>query len=306
MPRKALLLTLGLSVTLAGLAIRSRVSSASPAGQQASTAQPVEPIPTVIKTESNLVLVDVVATDKKGRYITDLEQKDFRVFEDDKEQVISTFSHESDVHPADAQRQHYIVLFFDDSTMDPSLQTLARKQALKFVETTASDNRQMAVVDFAGGLKIVQNFTADGQQLARAVASVYPSAPTFNDRMEVQTGRIATLGAPSLGRAHSDFGARSLLLSMRELAKSLQATPGRKTLIVFSAGFPLTPERESELTATVDALNKSNIAVYPVDIRGLVSPGAPVTFVPTSDLLTPSSPFAHLPGLLAALAYPLT
>src|SRR4029453_15034017 len=36
-----------------------------------------------------------------------------------------------------------------------------------------------------------------------------------------------------------------------------------------SAGFPLTSQIQSELTAVVDSCNKSNVAVYPIDVRGL-------------------------------------
>ena len=108
-----------------------------------------------------------------------------------------------------------------------------------------------------------------------------------------------------------------MLLSIREVAKTLVGVSGRKTLILFSAGFALTPERQSELTATIDALNKANIAVYPVDVRGLATsagpgmnisnpsvPGQRPGFPPSSELRSPESPFAHLPGLLAALAAP--
>jgi hypothetical protein len=208
-----------------------------------------------------------------------------------------------------------MVLFFDDSTMDASLQEYARQQAVKFVESTASPNRLMAVVDFGGTLQVAQNFTADGELLKRAVStikfsSVHPNAGGGN----VQ---LAAIGVPSLGRAQSDFGANSVLLSIRGVAKSLAGVPGRKTLILFSSGFALTAERQAELTATVDALNKANIAVYPVDVRGLVAspnpgmdvtrPSAPGTrggFPPSSELRAPESPFPHLPGLLAALAAP--
>ena len=37
-------------------------------------------------------------------------------------------------------------------------------------------------------------------------------------------------GMPSLGNAEGDFGAYTLLLSLRQLAKNLAAIPGRKTL----------------------------------------------------------------------------
>jgi hypothetical protein len=51
---------------------------------------------TVIRTETRLVLVDTVVTDKKGVYIHDLVLKDFRVWEDNKEQSIKNFSFEAD------------------------------------------------------------------------------------------------------------------------------------------------------------------------------------------------------------------
>ena len=49
----------------------------------------------VIRTESREVLVDAVAVDKKGKFATDLTEKDFRVWEDGREQQINGFSLES-------------------------------------------------------------------------------------------------------------------------------------------------------------------------------------------------------------------
>ena len=49
----------------------------------------------VFKAETRLVLVDTVVTDKKGNYISGLTAKDFKVWEDDKEQPIKSFSAES-------------------------------------------------------------------------------------------------------------------------------------------------------------------------------------------------------------------
>jgi VWFA-related protein len=301
---------MGLLMILGGLGLESATAPATPAGAQ-NPSPAVENTQVVIKTESSLVLVDVIATDKKGNYIKDLEKKDFHVYEDDEEQAIASFSHEADIKPDAPGHQRYMVLFFDDSTMDPSLQQRAREEAGKFVESTASPNRMMAVVDFGGGLRIAQNFTADGELLKRAVGTVKFSA--VNPNAGSGGVQLAAMGVPSLGRTQSEFAARSMLLSIREVAKSLRGVAGRKTMILFSAGFPLTPERQSELTATIDALNKANIAVYPVDVRGLaVSPGMDISnpsapgagFPPRSELHNPESPFPHLPGLLAALAAP--
>ena len=71
----------------------------------------------VIRTETRLVLVDTVVTDKKGDYIRDLAQKDFKVWEDGKEQSVTSFSFEESAGSSNPQ-PHYMVLFFDNSTMD--------------------------------------------------------------------------------------------------------------------------------------------------------------------------------------------
>ena len=224
----------------------------------------------VVKVQSNLVLVDAVVTDKKGNYIHSLEAKDFNVYEDDKEQTISSFSFGSgNAAPQSPGDQHYMVLFFDDSSIpNPADQLVARKAASKFVNNIPA-GREVAVVDFGGTLRITQNFTDNGDVLKAAVSDV-----KFSSVQSTQTGfrptQVASLGGAGLSST-TDFGARTMLLAIRSLAKNLQPIRGRKSVVLFSAGFPLTPERQSEMTATVDACNKANVAIYPVDVRGLVS-----------------------------------
>src|SRR5581483_10689074 len=76
-------------------------------------AQQADSSATTLKTEARLVLVDTVVTDKKGKYVHDLTQKDFKVWEDNKEQTIKTFSYESEANPSGPNQKHYLVLFFD-------------------------------------------------------------------------------------------------------------------------------------------------------------------------------------------------
>jgi VWFA-related protein len=265
--------------------------------------------PQVIRAEANLVLVDVIATDKKGEYIKDLEAKEFAVLEDNQPQVIASFSRpEEGRGPTAPSQPRYIVLFFDDSTMNAADQMVARRAANQFVEKTASPERLMAVVDYGGTTQVVQNFTADGEKLRRATAQVKYSAVSPN--ISTPTPDIASMGAPTAGipsmgqLAEADFGARSFLLAIRDLAKTLQAVPGRKTLILFSEGFPLTAEYQFELDTTIDAASRANVAIYSVDVRGLLAlPPLPPSMPglgPGALLL--DSPFPHEPGLLASLA----
>ena len=239
------------------------VMAVSQAGAQ-ETGITVAPPPQgpVIKTEKRLVLVDAIVADKKGNYVRDLTAKDFRVWEDKKEQSIESFSFESGSSDPNAQK-HYLVLFFDNSTMQFSEQAQARKAAQQFIDTNAGPNREVAVVNFGGSLQIAQNFTEDTQRLKQVISGVKFSTVSPNGDLG--------MGSAQLSRAAADFGARDVLLALRTLAKNLGSVPGRKTLIFLSSGFPLSSELRSELTAVIDVCNKNNVAIYPIDARGLVA-----------------------------------
>lgn len=243
----------------------------------APTAAPgaVQQSGTVIKKESRLVLVDAVVTDKKGNYVRDLTQNDFKVYEDNKEQQVSSFSTGADIAVQANAQKRYLILFFDNSSMQAPDQIQARNAAMKFVEASASPERLMAVVDFGGALSIRQNFTANANLLRAAVSGVKISSVDSNASAGSQPVTIASAEFSPLGNSEADYAARTMLLAVRSLAKNLRGIPGRKMVVLFSAGFPLTAERESELTATIDACNKANVAIYALDVRGLVS-GAPV------------------------------
>jgi VWFA-related protein len=219
----------------------------------------------IIRAEKKLVLVDAVVTDKKGNYVHGLTQKDFRVWEDKEEQTIETFSSEVDPTSPVFNRNHYLVLFFDNSTMNFGDQAQARAAALRFLDKNTAPNRLMAVVNFGGSLQIAQNFTADTTRLKQVVSGVKFSSVSPNGE---------SAGGAALSRAEMNFGARDVLLSLKTLAQGLSTVPGRKTLIFLSAGFKLNNELRSELTAVVNVCNKANVAVYPIDVRGLVTGGA--------------------------------
>src|SRR5438045_6685131 len=59
-----------------------------------------------LKVTTNLVVLDVVATDKKGKAITDLKQGDFTLLEDNKEQKISIFQLQQ---PEDTDLLHFVI-----------------------------------------------------------------------------------------------------------------------------------------------------------------------------------------------------
>jgi VWFA-related protein len=265
-----------------------RAQNSEPAKPEApAQQQPVATVP-VIRTESRVVLVDAVVTDKKGNYVHNLTQKDFKVYEDNKEQAVTSFSFGSDSSGPVSAQKHYMILFFDNSSMAAPDQIQARAAATKFVAEGAAPDRLMAVVDFGGSLLVKQNFTANADLLTAAVSGVKHANIETNgqDAALANPVMVASAGLSSISNAEADYGARTMLLAIRSLAKNLRAVPGRKMLILFSAGFPLTTERISELTATIDACNKANVSIYTLDVRGLMAPVLPV---PTGSMRQPHS-----------------
>ena len=185
------------------------------------------------------------------------------------EQTIKSFSFEAELGSQPNAPPRYLILFFDNSTMNPGDQARARQAAAKFIESNAGPKRLIAIINYGGAIRIAQNFTADTERLKQAVSGVKTSAVSPNaPNTPVQ---LLPCHAAYRRRRDADFGVRSVLLALRSMAKNLASVPGRKTMVLFSSGFPLTPEYRSELTAAINACNRANVAIYPVDVRGLVA-----------------------------------
>ncbi len=195
-------------------------------------------------SDSNLVLVDSIVTDKKGAYIDDLTRSDFTVREDGRQQTLASFSHVADGSP-DTEK-HYLVPLFDDSTVPRVAQQYARDAAVRFIGSNAGPERYMAVAEWNGVLRVTQNLTDNADKLQQAV-----NAAKFSP--------VSTVPQPG-----------ALPAALRNLAQGLARVPGRKTVLLFSEGTLVTPE---QMQTAIDECNRANVAIYPVDIRALPASG---------------------------------
>ncbi len=174
-----------------------------------------------------------------------------------------------------------MVLFFDNSTMDLSDQPRARAAAAKFIDAYAGPDRVMSVMNFGGTLQIVQNFTTD----CRAVEAGGGGNLDVERFAKCERGQQVSLWRRRQMRELRRVGGWAERRECRRrlwrvhfasfvtaIGEKSGANSGRKSLMLFTAGFELSPERYSELTATIDTCNKANVAVYPIDVRGLVTP----------------------------------
>ncbi len=249
---------------MAGIADKLKLLPLLCVGLFPAHAQDAAPVLT-LHSETRVVLVDAVAVDKKGKFIRDLAQGDFRIWEDGKEQKIGNFSLESSGVNTERPGKHYIAMFFDTSARQAS-QIAARQEAARFVDGFASPDRYMAVTSYNphGGLDVAQNFTADRDQLKKALGRASASSGTgFPALSGSLAARIARDGEAA-ARAVDINAYRNLLSSLRNLASSLAPIRGRKALIFFTDGTPLPSEFGADIQLTINAANKANVAIYSV------------------------------------------
>ena len=120
-------------------------------------------------------LVSLNVTVMEGtRYLTDLEQKDFKVFEDGMQQDV-TFFNKTNLPIA-------LALLLDTSaSMDTKLPT-AQEAAVGFAKRLRSQDLA-EVVDFDNRVTVLQNFTSSSQELETAIrrTSAGGSTSLYND-----------------------------------------------------------------------------------------------------------------------------
>jgi VWFA-related protein len=73
-------------------------------------------------------------------------------------------------------------------------------------------------------------------------------------------------GFDTLDRSHRGYDTTYSLL---KVIRSLSETPGRKSVVFFSEGLPVSPVLSAKLDDLIDAANHSNVTVYAVDANGL-------------------------------------
>ncbi len=111
-------------------------------------------------------------TDKKGRFITDLTQDDFQIFEKKKQQKISQFTAESDLPLR-------LAILVDTSNSIRDRFKFEQQAAVEFVNTTVRPRTDKAmVVSFDSSTELVADLTDDQEKLGNAIRSLRPGGGT--------------------------------------------------------------------------------------------------------------------------------
>lgn len=198
----------------------------------AGAAQPPDEQPPSFRSGIDIVSLTVTVSDRDGRFVTDLEQADFQVYEDGVQQEVTFFTK--------TQLPIALALLIDTSaSMDERMAT-AHEAAIGFAERLRPEDLA-EVVDFDSRVDILQPFTNNIEDLESAIR------------------KTTAGGSTSLYNA--------LYIALRELTKApLQRSDlRREAIIVLSDG-----EDTSSLVTfeeVLDLAKRSDTAIYPIGLQ---------------------------------------
>jgi VWFA-related protein len=249
--------------------------------------------------------VDVTVRDKAGRPIAGLQASDFTVLEDGKPQKIAMFEFQKlseDPEPppklalADqlklpeapkttitaekpGQVQYHdkrlMVFYLDFSSMGIPEQLRAQEAALEYAAKRITKDDLVAILLYTSQIQVLTDFTAD-----RDVINSILKALPIGEMSELAglADTDATNGEDTGAAFVADetefniFNTDQKLAAIEEAARMLSPLPEKKALIYFSAGVNKTGiDNQAQLEATINAAVKANVAVYPIDARGLMA-----------------------------------
>jgi VWFA-related protein len=121
--------------------------------------EPASPDETLTVTTS-LVNVPVQVMDRDGRFVVNLQQNDFRLYEDDVPQQIAFFN--------SVEAPFTVVLLIDTSDSTRPFQSQIRKAAVSFLDQLRPQDMVM-VVAFDGSLRVISKKPKDRKELRKAV-----------------------------------------------------------------------------------------------------------------------------------------
>jgi VWFA-related protein len=256
-------------------------------------------------TNSSLVIVDVTVKDKNGKPIEGLKASDFTVLEDGKPQKVSVFEFQKlsgDPEPpptltlsdqlklpeapktsitaeTPGQVQYHnkrlLVLFLDFSSMGIPEQLRAQEAAQQYLDKQITKDDLVAVMLYTSMINVLSDFTGDREVLSNIISNLPIGemselaglADTGADDSE-DTGAAFVADETEFNIFNTD----QKLAAIEQASRMLSALPEKKALIYFAAGVSKTGiDNQAQLEASINAAVKANLAIYPIDTRGLMA-----------------------------------
>jgi VWFA-related protein len=207
----------------------------------------------------------------------------------------NVFTNRMEVKPG--QQSSVTIILLDMLNTKWADQVFAKAQVIRYLRTLQPSDH-IGLYTLGNALRVLHDYTADSAELlARLEALKGKELPDMSSKepTDAMHGDALLLDALQRGAGGASPAERSFYTTIRVIgtlkaiefiANHLAKTPGRKNLIWVSGGFPLeigfdsaaawrNPQIDQrtfsdEVSETVRAVNEANMAIYPVDARGLM------------------------------------
>jgi VWFA-related protein len=161
-----------------------------------------------ITLKAQLVTLDVLVKNKKGKYLTNLKAEDFTLFENGTPQKVEFFdaplvggNEANRIEPATgrptahgSQPLNILSLVLDGQTTGLANMKQVREGTLKYVRERIADTDTVAVFGIGNDLQLLQSFTQDKAKLIKAVENAYTTTTiNRNSERNEMTEQIARL-----------------------------------------------------------------------------------------------------------------
>jgi VWFA-related protein len=212
-------------------------------------------------TSASTIDLDVVVTPKQGKPVSDLQEQDFKIFDNKSPQSITSFR----ALKADSEPVHVILLI---DAVNSFYQNVAyqREQIDKFLHANGGRLAQpLSLAIFSDdGLKMQHDFSTDGNEISTSLDQ-------------------SVIGLRNIRRSSQWQASDRLQLSLnalRTLVDQETNLPGRKIILWVSPGWPLLSgpgieldaKQQNQIFATIVGLStqlrQSRITLYAVDPLG--------------------------------------
>ena len=208
---------LSAAILLAGIALARQFTP------EQSTPEPQEP---TLKVNVDLVnLLFTVKTKKGGQLVPNLEQNNFKIYEDGKEQKILHFSRETDLPLT-------LGLLIDISASQERLIDIEKQAASAFFSSVIRKKDEAFLISFGKDTELLQDYTSSPRALSAALQDLRGDGQTpmigRGPIPNVNTGPV-----PQIGNAKGTLLFDAIYLASNEKLKS---EVGRKAMILITDG----------------------------------------------------------------------
>lgn len=249
----------------------------------------------IVRITTNLVQIDAVVTDRKGKPVTGLQEQDFEILQDGKPRNITAFSSvivaptmsgrpaprppkkgepaiplEPPPSVSPEQIHRTVAILVDDLGMEFEDVAHARAAIQKFIDRDLLDGDLVAVLSASGGTGMYGQFTNNRELLKAAADSLrwYPGG-----RLGIGVPRPT---GPLVMTEETRALQKGSISAVSAAIQGLKPMPGRKSIVLFSsaAGGTSSPQGLEQLA---DEATRAAVTIYPIDARGLQ------TLMPTAE-----------------------